>query len=228
MTQSTLQNVCTITLAVLATGAIARQCRKPTWWPGRLVARIMNASHGGLTAWGLTHIPFERHFTILDVGCGGGRTIQQWRVLAPEGRVSGIDYADASVTVATKTNASSIAAGFVDIRRGSVSSLPFPPHTFDVVTAIETHYYWPDLGADLKEVRRVLKRGGCLAVIAESYRGKRFDIADRIAMRLLGGALLTIDEHREALIAAGFADVEVFEDRGRGWICAFGRRQGRA
>src|SRR6185295_16230225 len=126
--------------------------------------------------------------------------------------------------VATTTNAASIAAGSVDVRRGSVSNLPFPPQTFDVVTAVETHYYWQDLGADLEEVRRVLKPAGRAVIIAETYRGRRFDLAARFAMRLLGGRLLTTSEHREALLAAGFAEVEIFVDTRHGWICAVGRQ----
>jgi hypothetical protein len=59
--------------------------------------------------------------------------------------------------------------------------------------------------------------------VAESYRGKRFDGMDKRAMRLLGGTLLTLTEHRESLIAAGFVDVDVFEERQRGWMCAVGR-----
>ena len=224
MTQSTLQGVLVVSLAVLASVALARQCRKPTWWPGRLFARLMNASHFGVTAWGLKHITFEPDFPVLDVGCGRGRTIQQLLALAPEGKVYGVDYADASVAVATKINAPAIAAGCVDIRRGSVSNLPFAPQTFDVVTAVETHYYWPNLKADLEEVRRVLKPAGRVAIIAESYRGERSAVADRFAMRLLGSRLLTTDEHRAALIAAGYADVEVFEESRRGWICAVGTR----
>ena len=36
---------------------------------------------------------------------------------------------------------------------------------FDLVTAVETHYFWPDLPRDLVEVRRVLKPGGMLALV---------------------------------------------------------------
>jgi SAM-dependent methyltransferase len=223
MTQSTLQGLVVLSLIALAAVALARQCRKPTWWPGRLFAHLMNSRHLGVTTWGLKHIPFEQHFTILDVGCGGGRTIQQLLALAPAGKVYGIDYAEASVAVATKSNASSIAAGRVDVRRASVSNLPFAPQTFDVVTAVETHYYWPDLPAALNEVRRVLKPGGYVVIIAESYRGKRFDVVDRLAMRLLGGTLLTTREHGEVLIAAGFVEVEVSVETREGWICAVGR-----
>ena len=203
---------------------LARQCRRPAWWPGQLIARSMNARHLGVTSWGLQQVTFEPAFTILDVGCGGGRTIQQLSALAPRGRVYGIDYSAASVAVARKVNTASIAHGLVDIRCGSVSNLPFSPETFDVVTAVESHYYWPDLGRDLQEIRRVLKPGGRAVIIAEAYRDKRLGAAERIAMGLLGGRLLTLREHRDALVTAGYSDVEVFEERRRGWMCAVGTK----
>ncbi len=224
MTESTLGTLVMFGLIGLVSVTIARQCRKPTWLVGRLFARMMNSSHLSVTMWGLTHVPFEPHFTVLDAGCGGGRTIQQLLALAPHGKIYGIDYSEASVAVAKRLNASAITAGIADIRLAPISTLPFPPETFDVVTAVETHYYWPSLKSALEEVRRVLKPGGRFAIIAESYVGKRLDVVDRFVMRLLGGMLLTPTQHREALIAAGFTDVEVVEDRRQGWICAMGRR----
>jgi SAM-dependent methyltransferase len=213
-----------LSLIATATVVIARQVRRPTWWPGQLTARSMNWRHLAVTSWGLQHVAFEPGFTILDVGCGGGRTIQQLSTLAPSGHVYGVDYAAASVAVATKVNAAAIAAGRVDIVCGSVSNLPFAPDMFDVVTAVETHYYWPDLIENLKEVRRVLKPGGRLAIIAESYRGKRFGAAETLAMGILGGTLLTTGAHRDALVGAGYSDVEILEERRRGWVCAVGRK----
>jgi len=44
------------------------------------------------------------------------------------------------------------------------------------------------------------------------------------AMRLLGSKLLSAGEHREALVAAGFSDIEVFENDRKGWLCVVGRR----
>jgi SAM-dependent methyltransferase len=220
-----LQGLLILGLTVGATVVIARQVRKPTWWTGRMIARSMNLRHSALTAWGLRHLAFEPGSTILDVGCGGGHAIQQLTALAPRGKVYGVDYSAASVAVASEVNAASIATGRADIRRGSVSNLPFEAGMFDVVTAVETHYYWPDFASDLKEVGRILKPGGRVAIIAESYRGKRFDSADRLAMGMLGGRLLTTDVHRDALHAAGFSDVEVFEERRRGWMCAVGTKR---
>lgn len=45
--------------------------------------------------------------------------------------------------------------------------------TFDILTAVETHYYWPDLPANVRGILRVLKPGGTFALIAETYREGR-------------------------------------------------------
>jgi len=69
-----------------------------------------------------------------------------------------------------------------------VSALPFPDRTFDVVTAVETRYYWPDLQANVQEILRVLKPGGTFALIAETYRGGPFRLLYGIIMPLLRAA----------------------------------------
>jgi len=55
---------------------------------------MMNASHSGLTDWGLRHVQIDKNSRILDVGCGGGRTIEKLAALASAGTVDGIDYAE--------------------------------------------------------------------------------------------------------------------------------------
>jgi len=204
---------------------VVRQCRRPLSWLGRRLARSMNVSHAKLTHWGLSHTDVQPDFTMLDVGCGGGRTVETLASMAVDGHVFGIDYSPASVTVARERNHASIERGRVQIREGSVSSLPYPDGTFDLVTAVETHYYWPDLPGDVREVMRVLKPGGTFMIIAETYRGRRNDWLYRPVMQLLlRAAYLTPDQHRDLLVNAGYRDVQVVEERDRGWICATGRR----
>jgi SAM-dependent methyltransferase len=227
MSRATVLNVLWYGATVLACLALIRQCRKPSWLPGQLFARLMNSTHFAMTRWALGHLPLARDSVVLDVGCGGGRTIQQLAALAPEGTVSGIDHSAASVAVARRTNARAIDAGRVDIRVGSVSGLPYADDSFDAVTAVETHYYWPNLVADLREIRRVLRPGGRLAIVAESYRRERFGAPEVLVMRLLGSKLLTIDEHRAALAEAGFGDVAVFEEKKKGWLCVVGVNRSR-
>jgi ubiquinone/menaquinone biosynthesis C-methylase UbiE len=165
-----------------------------------------------------------KNATILDVGCGGGRTVQRLATLAAEGKVVGLDYSAASVAASRETNAQGIQAGRVQIEQGSVAALPFPDRTFDIVTAVETHYYWPDLPANVREVLRVLKPGGTFALIAETYRGGPFRLLYGIVMPLLRAAFLSDAEHRDLLTQAGFTEVATKHVSGKNWICATGRR----
>jgi ubiquinone/menaquinone biosynthesis C-methylase UbiE len=186
----------------------------------------MNSSHSKLTDWGLAHFSIEKHSTILDVGCGGGRTVSKLAAIAALGKVYGVDYSGEGVAVAKKTNARWMDAGRVDIRQGSVSQLPFPDGMFDLVTAVETHFWWPNLSGDMREVFRVIKPGGTLILIAEIYKGANTmaaKLAEKYASRTCM-TLLSIDEHRELCANAGFSDVQVIAERNKGWICALGRK----
>src|SRR5262249_12218441 len=99
----------------------------------------MNWSHSAVTDWGLDHISVRPDDTILDIGCGGGRTIAKLAKQCTAGKVYGVDYSETSVTASRKTNSAAIAQGRVEVRRGSVSQLPFPEDMFDLITGVETH-----------------------------------------------------------------------------------------
>jgi len=184
----------------------------------------MNEGHSRLTDWGLEHVRVEKNFSVLDVGCGGGRTVAKLAAMASEGAVYGVDYSDGSVAASRAQNQDLVATGRVFIEKATVSHLPFPDNKFDVVTAVETHYYWPDLAKDIREIQRVLKPGGKLVIIAEMYKGGKYDLLKWPAMWLLRSAHLTAKEHEELFSKAGYTDVEVFEERDHGWITAVGAR----
>jgi SAM-dependent methyltransferase len=205
------------------------QCSKPRGWHGRITLRNMNRGHAELTAWGLKHLSVQSRDTILDVGCGGGVTVARLAAMAPEGKTYGIDYSAESVAASRKENQARIALGQVEILLGSVSHLPFPDRMFDLVTAVETHYFWPDLITDAREILRVLKPDGTFALIAEAYKGGKYD--ERLSkLDKLRGELkfahLSIAEHRDMFSKAGFADIQIIEDYERGWVCVVGRRSG--
>jgi SAM-dependent methyltransferase len=211
-------------LVLIAAIYVLNQVRKPTKWVGRFFAWIMNFSHSGLTDWGLQHVHVERDFIILDVGCGGGRTVQKLAALAPQGMVRGVDYAQGSVAASRAKNAQLIKTGRVEIKQASVSQLPYPENNFDLVTAVETQYYWPDLVKDMQEILRVLKPGGNLIVIAESYKKGAYTWLQRPVMKLLNSTNLGVEEHRELFMKAGYTDVEIFEETTKGWICGIGKK----
>ena len=211
-------------VAITVALVLARQARKPHKWIGRPYLWIMNRTHSSLTDWGLRQVSIGKGFSVLDVGCGGGRTIEKLAGLASQGRVCGVDYASGSVAVSRAKNAQLIESGRVDVREGSVSRLPFADASFDLATAVETQYYWPDLLNDMKEVGRVLKPGGRLVVIAETYKGGRLDALMAPMMKVLSSSHLSAADHRNLFLSAGYDDVQIIEEKKKGWICATGRK----
>ena len=206
---------------------LLNQCGKPAGWLGRLNLWSMNRRHSQVTDWGLKRLSIASHDTILDIGCGGGRTVHKLAAIAWEGKIYGIDHSEESVAASRRTNQDWIARGRVEIQHASVSHLPFADQMFDLVTAVETHYYWPDLPADMREVWRVLKPGGRLIIIAEAYKGGKYDKRlQRLeeVKKIINYAHLSVDEHRELFSEAGYSDVQVIEDYDKGWICALGRK----
>jgi len=174
----------------------------------------MNSGHSKLTDWGLGQISIENHRTILDVGCGGGRTVTKLAAIATEGKAYGVEYSEESVGASKRTNAHWIALGRVEIRYGSVSHLPFSDGMFDLVTAVETHFWWPNLPGDM------------LILIAEIYKGANTmaaKLSEKYASRT-AMTLLSVDEHRELFTNAGYSNVQVIEERRKGWICGAGRK----
>src|SRR5215470_11619189 len=211
---------------MVSRNTLESQCSKPNGWLGRFSLWRMNVSHSKLTDWGLGHVSIENRYTILDVGCGGGRTVNKLASIASEGKVYGVDHSEESVAITKRMNSQWISLGRVETRLGSVSELSFPDGMFDLVTAVETHFWWPNLPSDMREVFRVLKPGGMLILIAEVYKGANTAVsrlAEKYASRT-SMKLLSVVEHRELFINAGYAEVQVIEERKKGWICGTGRK----
>ena len=205
-------------------GLFGGNIRRPSGFLGRLAVRGMNRSHSRRTDWGLGHVAFGEHYIILDVGCGGGATIRKLAARSPFGKVYGVDISPDSVRVARDYNSGLIASGHSEILESGVSSLPFPDENFDVVTAVETHYYWSNLVEDMKEIYRVLVPYGKFLIVGGEYLGSRFDERNKKWAKDIGMNLHTLPELQEKLEEAGFTEVEIHEEREKGWFCTFARR----
>lgn len=84
----------------------------------------------------------------------------------------------------------------------SVDAMPFPRSYFDVVTAFETIYFWPDLEDGLREMLRVVRTGGRLVVDEYPDLAAAGKWADRLGMNVPDAEELTTACRR-----AGFARV---------------------
>ena len=201
-----------------------KQFRKPTGWLGRLAGLGMNREHEKVWRWGLEHIAIAPEATILDVGCGGGGAVKILAQAASRGRVYGVDYAEDVLPTARRVNRALIQQGRVEIKRGSVSDLPFPDDVFDLATAFETTIFWPNLVDDLQEVRRVLKPGGTLLIANEAYADARFEERNARWSRLADFQLQTPEETRQCLVEAGYAPVEIDTVPDENWIAAIAQK----
>ena len=189
------------------------QFSRPSSLMGRLLLRSMNIGHGRLHQWGLKAAGIQLTDRVLDVGCGGGKAIS--RILEETRReVAGVDHSSEAVKTARSVNRAAISSGRLRIVESSVENLPFRDGFFDVVTAFETTYFWPELQAGLTEIHRVLNRGGRL-VIANEF-------ADRASAGAWAGRLNMHVPDSEALAGAayeaGFLMVDVSVHPHNGWL----------
>lgn len=203
---------------------LLRQCPRPFGLLGEYITFRMNRRHYPLTTWGLSQTTFAPDAVILDIGCGGGRTVQRLAALAPRGKVCGVDISDKSVAVSSRLNRAAIREGRVAIRRGSVACLPYPDATFDRVVAVETHYFWPSLPANLAEVLRALKPGGQFLLVAEVYRSPDFATRNIRWVDTLNLPNYSVEEFRALFEEAGFDPVAIHTEAEHGWICCVGER----
>ena len=141
-------------------------CAHPKGRIGRAMLKFMNLCHAPLTNWGLSLVDIQDGWTMLDIGCGGGATLKRLLKRSQDAKVYGIDISEESVVKAIKVNADVINKQ-VFVQLGSAAELPYDDGTFDLVTAVETVYFWPNLPSCLQEVRRVLKPGGYFAIMVE-------------------------------------------------------------
>lgn len=95
-----------------------------------------------------------RHKRVLDVGCGLGYGALE--LARPAARVVAVDLSLDAVCAA----AARFSAPNLDYSAASATALPFPDHTFDLITAFEVIEHLEDWPSLLSEARRLLAPGG--------------------------------------------------------------------
>lgn len=179
------------------------QCARPKGALGRVMLSFMNYTHAPLTNWGLKLVDVQDGWTMLDVGCGGGFTIRRLLKRSQDAKVYGIDISEESVAKAKKVNAE-VLDKQVFVTQGSAEKLPYENEKFDLVTAVETVYFWPNLPGCLQEVHRVLKPGGKFAILVEVV-----DSDSKWTSVVEGMTAYTPEQIKSLLDDAGFTQTEI-------------------
>ena len=181
-----------------------------------------NLGHSAMAAWGLRFLQPAPDAMVLDCGCGGGANIKTLLKLCPKGKVQGIDYSAVSVEKARKVNADAIAAGRCTVQQASVAELPFEAEQFEVVTAFETVYFWPELAQNFGEVYRVLKPGGVFFICNEANGETAKD--DKWTQIINGMTIYTDTALKTYLEQAGFCKIQSHKNK-KGWLCVTAQKR---
>lgn len=185
-----------------------QNAQRPQGFLGWLMLKRMNRHHRRLHRWGLSLISLSPTDTVLDVGCGGGALMSLLLKKVPLGSVEGLDPSLHSVRMSTKRNR--FAGKRSHVTQGDVGALPFGDEIFNVVTAFETVYFWPDLKRSFSGIYRILKPGGRLLLCCEMSQPPR----DEIIARIRGLRVYKADALIDFLGAAGFNKIQVHQGEG--------------
>jgi arsenite methyltransferase len=126
---------------------------------------------------------------ILDVGCGSAGLCRALAPLvAPDGRVTGIDPSPDAVDLATRLSIADDPTGLT-FARADGHDLPFTGETFDAAACISVLSFCRDPSRVLAEMRRVLRPGGRLLVANADEDTRVFNGRDRELGRRLARAI---------------------------------------
>ncbi|NWF61276.1 MAG: methyltransferase domain-containing protein [Fischerella sp.] len=139
---------------------------------GRLGGFILARTKRDFTQWVIHLLEVQPDDKVIEVGFGPGVAIQILADAVSTGYVAGVDYSEEMVEQARVRNAKAIEAGLVQLQYGSVEALPFADDTFDKALAINSMQVWSDAIAGLREMRRVMKVGGKIALGFTPYSGQ--------------------------------------------------------
>ena len=150
---------------------------------------------------------------VVDLGCGGGLDVfLAAKMVGPEGKAIGIDMTPEMLDLARRNAAQSGVAN-AEFHQSTIDKLPLADATVDCVISNCVINLAPDKRAVFREIARVLKPGGRLAV---SDIALTQPLPPEIGASLLAyvgciAGAISLEEYRSGLAAAGFAAVEIVE-----------------
>ncbi len=150
---------------------------------------------------------------VVDLGSGGGLDVfLAARMVGPEGRAIGIDMTPAMLD---RARANAVAGGYTNVEfyESTIDRIPLEDGSVDCVISNCVLNLAPDKPAVFREIFRVLKPGGRVAVSDIALRQELpAEVAQSMAAYVgcIAGAIL-LEDYREGLRAAGFEHVEIVD-----------------
>jgi ubiquinone/menaquinone biosynthesis C-methylase UbiE len=147
---------------------IAEQARNAKGPIGRVIAWIMARETQRDNLLAIEALDLRATDHVLDIGTGHGWALARIASQTPNGTVTGLDPSSLMVEIAKRRSATLVRDGKITIEQAHVAHLPLPDAGVDKAMSVHTLYFWPDLGASLKEIARVLRPQGRLVLVFRS------------------------------------------------------------
>ncbi len=165
---------------------IGSQFGNPRGIIGTICCLIMNKINRRMYESISSCIKIDKNATILDIGYGNGYLINKI-YHKTHANIFGIDISDDMKKIASKRNSKAVNEGKVKLSIGDCCDLKFDDKLFDIVTTVNTIYFWSDTKKGLSEIYRTLKDDGVFynAVYSKqwlnnlSYTKKGFKIFEK-------------------------------------------------
>lgn len=178
---------------------------KPTGFFGRMLARGMAWGHKDFYKNTAKVLNLKDDDKYLEIGFGSGLFIKKYA--SHVARISGLDYSEEMVNLASDINRDLIKSGKAEFKEGDASSLPWENDEFSVVVGIETFFFWNEPVKSLKEIYRVLAPGGRLVIEMSYNKDDGLDHSKHVEKMNL--KLYAASEMTKMLNEAGFSEAVV-------------------
>jgi ubiquinone/menaquinone biosynthesis C-methylase UbiE len=194
-----------IILRLIPKKFLAAQLSQPSGLFGKFImADVLNKHNESMNHFAVERLDVQPTDKVLDIGFGGGVTIEEMLQTIDTGKIYGVDFSSVMVEQAKQKFKPEIESNKVSIEFGDVNQLSFVDNTFDKVCTVNTIYFWNEPLASLLEIKRVLKNGGKLIIGIRSA-----DKMKELPVTQYNFRLYDPEAVRDLLVEAGFTNVSI-------------------
>lgn len=148
---------------------VIRQFHDPTGPGGHVAGWVMGRRSSNLARnrWAVELLDVAPADRVIEFGCGPGVAVAALASRAVRGLVVGVDHSAVMIGQARRRNAPAIRAGRVRLIHAPVERLHAMDGPFDAALAVNTVGMWPEPTDRLREIGRMLRPGGRIALVSQ-------------------------------------------------------------
>lgn len=184
-------------------GYIASQFGNPRGLVGKWIGWLMTVKNNERIDWTLAHLGVNPGDQLIEIGYGPGVAIEKLIQSTPQIQITGIDHSETMFEQALRRNLKAIQTGQVTLHVGTVAPLSLPDRSFHKAFTINSSFFWPDPVGGFRELFRVLKAGGKIAVTVQPFFARSDDqfqkTGEKLVSQLTEAGFVSISLNRKAM-----------------------------